>query len=241
VRQAEEVLDVVDQPEADLRIPKIRLSSSSASGLTTQRALHPCPQVRSLLWAIRRASSRIRKVLPVPKSPRAAFRLGSGSLLLRDASGRFSFIHQSVLERLVVRWGVSELLNERAPQQLARREMSALMVDFFAALAGRERIVSWVEGQLAEPSAPAASANALLVAKRLKISLAPARKELAGGDLRGKDFSGQDMSFGNLPGADLSDALLAKVILEGANLIGAQFRGICSERRTNGLKGTRSL
>jgi hypothetical protein len=102
-------------------------------------------------------------------------------LRVAPPSGRFSFIHQSVLERLVVRWGVSELLNERAPQQLARREMSALMVDFFAALAGRERIVSWVEGQLAEPSAPAASANALLVAKRLKISLAPARKELAGG------------------------------------------------------------
>jgi hypothetical protein len=71
----------------------------------------------------------------------AAHQLGSGTLLVRNEEGAFSFIHQSVLEWLVVRHAAQSLEKEPQPPALGERGMSALMADFFAALAGKDAAI----------------------------------------------------------------------------------------------------
>src|SRR6185436_6216036 len=54
----------------------------------------------------------------------AAFTVGSATLLCRDEDGRFSFIHQSVVEWLVANAAADDLRAGRAPALLAGAELS---------------------------------------------------------------------------------------------------------------------
>ena len=65
--------------------------------------------------------------------------IGSGSLLVRDAEGRFSFVHRSVMEWLVAEAAAREVRESGDAAALGADEMSELMADFFVSLAGRER------------------------------------------------------------------------------------------------------
>ncbi|MGH8899813.1 MAG: pentapeptide repeat-containing protein [Egibacteraceae bacterium] len=156
----------------------------------------------------------------------AAHVLGSGTLLVRDEEGSFSFVHSSVMEWLVANHAAACLTSGEAdPEVLGKRELSALMVDFFCGLAGRARARAWATSVLGAPAgAEAAKRNALLVLDRLG-ERAP-RAQLQGQDLRGQTFSSaQDLSGADLRGADLTDARLVGVNLSGANLVHATLVG----------------
>jgi hypothetical protein len=157
-----------------------------------------------------------RKPGSVPLSPEEALhQVGSGSLLVRDAEGRFSFLHQSILEWLVASEAAVKLRQSGDDPVLDCGEMSPLMAEFFIDLLGKEspqsepRAVGWVTTRLdadgVTPGADWSKRNALRVAARLKtaVPVLQARK-LANQDLRGESFVGANLSF-----SDLSHSLLA--------------------------------
>jgi WD40 repeat protein/uncharacterized protein YjbI with pentapeptide repeats len=151
-----------------------------------------------------------------PDSEVAAFQVGSGTLLVRDDEGNFSFLHQSILEWLVAKNAADDIAAGTAPAALAAREISLLMADFFSSLAGWERAIAWARGALRSGDGDTAKKNALLVMERHKENRD--RFALAGQDLRNWDLSGQDLTGEDLSGADLSGADLTSARLVGANL-----------------------
>jgi WD40 repeat protein/uncharacterized protein YjbI with pentapeptide repeats/3',5'-cyclic AMP phosphodiesterase CpdA len=175
----------------------------------------------------------------------AAFQVGSGSLLVRDAEGRFSFLHQSVLEWLVAEAAATDLRDHGTSALPAAAPMSVLMAQFFVDLTGKEHARRWAREVLAGASddagAAAAKKNALLVIERTSLAEAgagPAEtprtidlsrqdlsgQELSGQDLRGHDLSGANLAEAILAGADLSGARLTRAILTGSDLTKASLR-----------------
>ncbi|WP_322763234.1 pentapeptide repeat-containing protein, partial [Frankia sp. Cr2] len=146
--------------------------------------------------------------------------LGSGTALRRDADGRFSFIHQSVMEYLVAADIARRLTTSGdAGDLLAAWAMSELMADFFTDLAGRDEAARWAQDTVDDADAPAVTkANADLVARRLGIGLR------TGAKFADTDFSGQDLSGRDLRGADLRRANLTDARLDRADLHGADLR-----------------
>ena len=160
----------------------------------------------------------------------AAQLVGARTLLVRDAEGLFSFVHQSVLEWLVANRAAEQLkvgAGEReAVDALTTAKISPLMADFFISLAG-DFAEPWAQNVLAEESAgqrEIAKANALLVLERLGKE-AQGSVQLAQGDLRGQDLSGRQLRGANLAGADLTEARLV-----GADLTQANLKGACLVR-----------
>lgn len=143
----------------------------------------------------------------------------SGSLLVRDADARFSFVHRSVMEWLVAQEAAREVVENADSMALDGDEMSPLMADFFSSMAGRAKAVSWARGKLFGPEKGIATKNAALVLQRLGESFE--RVNLAGQDLRGKDFSGAAWRDADLHGTNLEGATLVGTDLSGANLEGA--------------------
>src|SRR6185369_7255563 len=154
----------------------------------------------------------------------AAFQIGSGTLLVRDEEGNFSFIHQSVLEWLVARSAADRVKEEQPPEILAVREASDLMLEFFATLAEKDRAVRWARLVLSGDAFPGAKQNAMRLLKLLEKEVEK-QLDLSGRDLRGRDESGQDYSRGNFEDADLSAARLVGTVLTGARLTGARLIG----------------
>jgi len=146
---------------------------------------------------------------------------GSGSLLVRDDEGRFSFVHRSVMEWLVAKQAADELIQGQDPPALVVDEMSALMADFFAAMAGRERTATWAREKLAFGVEVILRRNAALLLTRMGERFE--RVNFEGHDLRGRDFSGVDWRGANLRGADLRGAMLVGTDLRGASLAGANL------------------
>lgn len=155
--------------------------------------------------------------------------LGSGSLLVRDEEGRFSFVHQSVLEWLVAEYAMRELRETGEARALAQREMSVLMADFFIALAGSSRARDWALAKTSSAEGSVAQRNALRILSRLRreglAEEAPAPERVLSTQLSGNDLRGQDLSNADLRGADLSKAILSGMTLVGADLSGADLRG----------------
>lgn len=163
---------------------------------------------------------------PLTESERAtaAFQVGSGTLLVRDENGNFSFIHQSVLEWLVARDAADSVQHEQPPQALAVREASDLMLEFFATLAGKAKAVEWARNVISGDALPGAKQNAVRLLQLLEEEVRK-QLDLSGRDLRGKDFSGQSFAEGIFAGADLSSARLVGTVLTGANLQKARLLG----------------
>ena len=159
----------------------------------------------------------------VPDAEVAAFQVGSGTLLVRDEEGNFAFLHQSILEWLVAKRVAEEIAAGTDPETLAAREISPLMADFFADLAGRERAVAWARNVLSAPASESTKKNALLVLERQKEKIW-GKLDLAGQNLRGKDYSGHDLSGADLSGADLTDIRLVGTRLTAARLVKATLR-----------------
>ncbi len=178
----------------------------------------------------------------------AAFKIGSATLLCRDEDGRFSFIHQSVVEWLVASAAVDDLREGRPPTLLTGAEMSDLMADFLGSLAGTDRTLAWTREVLAAPPSELAAANANRALQRLgrdatreplpvdEADVINVVADLSGHDLRGRDFSGTshlrgamleraNLSESSLVGANLSNARLAHAELRRANLTKANLAG----------------
>ncbi len=203
----------------------------------TQLALHLWPRSEPTIDVgdLRQEVSRVLKGLvdrnpEVGKDPEprlseqvAAHQVGSGTLLVRDGEGAFSFIHQSVLEWLVARQAAQELRHDAASSRiLGLRVISALMADFLRDLAGPGRLATWVRKTLSSSSHKVAIQNAFLLMGRLEEALREPF-DLTAQDLRGKDFSRQDLSGSDLSRADLSSARLLGTRLEKARLQGTQL------------------
>lgn len=154
----------------------------------------------------------------------AGFQIGSGTLLVRDPQGRFSFIHESVLEWLVARAAADSLRAEPTPDLLGRGKMSPLLADFLIDLAGASRCERWSSQALARNLGNATADNALLMRQRLVAAGLvheddeAAGVDLARQDLRGHDLSGQRLSAARLTGADLTRANLRGAMLRRAQL-----------------------
>ena len=152
--------------------------------------------------------------------------IGSGSLLVRDVEGRFSFVHRSVMEWLVADIAAAELKAKNDATSLGTDEMSELMVDFLISLAGQEKAEAWAGSVLREDTTGHTKGNALKVLARVAVKVQePAQGlNLAGQDLRGQDLSGRDLRRANLKGADLRGASLGRLDLSDANLVGVQLQ-----------------
>lgn len=166
----------------------------------------------------------LSKPLTEKERASAAFQVGSGTLLVRDENGNFSFIHQSVLEWLVARHAAERLREAQTPEALAVREASDLMLEFFATLAGKDKAVEWARLVISGDALPGAKQNAVRLLHLLEEDVKK-QLDLSGRDLRGKDFSGQDMSEGDFSGADLSSARLVGTVLTAARLQNARLLG----------------
>jgi WD40 repeat protein/nucleoside phosphorylase/type II secretory pathway predicted ATPase ExeA len=157
--------------------------------------------------------------------------LGSGSLLVRDEDGRFSFVHQSVMEWLVAEAAARGIRGGGEAAALGQRKMSLLMVDFFIALTGREEAWAWAERKAVSAGDEVAKYNALLIAARLGfMERSPragthelAAKNLEGHDLRSHDLTKAELRQANLRKANLSGVPLVEADLSGATLEGASL------------------
>ncbi|HRI68984.1 MAG TPA: pentapeptide repeat-containing protein [Polyangium sp.] len=183
-------------------------------------------QSRSKLLFVGEIHERIgRALLAVGEPPLEAAELthifGSGSLLVRDELGRFSFVHRSVMEWLVAKQAADELLQNEDPPALLVDEMSVLMADFFTAMAGRERAATWAREKLVHTEDVVLRKNATLLLTRMGERFERANFE--GQDLRGKDFSGVNWRGANLCGADLRGVMLNGADLHGASLARANL------------------
>jgi WD40 repeat protein len=222
-----------------------RLEAVTRVALRLWRSEDPSLDLADLTEEVSRAVATLRRG-PIDAEA-AAFQVGSGTLLVRDEGGSFSFLHPSVLEWLVARRASEELAMGSPAETLSLRDMSPLMADFFVALAGRETSLAWARRALLGDarSAPedrdapnirnvssvpgvrevrdAAKANAFLILRRLGEEMHEP-VDLAGRDLRGKDLSGQELAGADLTGADLSAARLVGTRLTAARLTRARLR-----------------
>jgi WD40 repeat protein len=157
--------------------------------------------------------------------------IGSGSLLVRDAEGQFSFVHRSVMEWLVADAAAREVVEAGDAAALGQDEMSELMADFFISLATPRRAEAWAWETAGRPGEGNAKKNAEKVRKRIEARQALGEDEtevagtvdLEGQDLRGQDWSGVDWQGANLARADLRGSMLREANLRGASLVGARL------------------
>jgi WD40 repeat protein len=158
--------------------------------------------------------------------------MASGSLLVRDAEGRFSFVHRSVMEWLVADAAARELKEKGDAAVLGAGDMSELMADFFISLAEKDQAGVWAQRVSGSAGDGVAKKNAAQVRKRIElVAAAPygARikvvmaLDLREQDLRGQDWSRVDWRGARLDGADLRSATFIDANLGGASLVGAKL------------------
>ncbi len=172
----------------------------------------------------------------------AAHQVGSGTLLVRDAEGAFSFVHQSILEWLVARRAARELEETGESEVLSLRVLSPLMAEFFRDLVGLDGARQWTEAAL-ESDYETVRQNALVVRDRLEaigVRIGTVLR-LAGEELRGKSFSGENLDGSDFTGADLTSAKLVDSSLRGTQLTNAKLLGADLSRadlRDATLRGT---
>lgn len=144
--------------------------SGAPKGLSLEQLRRGAAELALLMWG------RAERTIGIEELPRALIesviggeheldaekvrhQLGSGTLLVRDEEGRFSFVHQSVMEWLVAELAAKQLREGGDSAALGWREMSDLMTDFFIALAAREAARSWAQAKSASGRAISRSAT----------------------------------------------------------------------------------
>ena len=196
----------------------------------------------------------------ISQADEATQTLGSGTLFIRDEQGRFTFVHQSVLEWLVARRVADDFTVEQKSSLLDLGELSELMSDFLLDLA-EEGAQSWSSYVLvSDPDATAlAKNNALILAqrqlKRLEMALVHATSDtraqletrleswsyvagvekaidLSGRGLRGRDLTGVNFHRAKLLGSNLGEANLRNNDFSDADLTGADLHeAVCDEAK----------
>jgi WD40 repeat protein/uncharacterized protein YjbI with pentapeptide repeats len=175
----------------------------------------------------------------------AAHQLGSACLLVRDALGRFSFLHQSVLEWLVARATAEEIQSGKVSSIMSEQAMSPLMAEFLIGLLGKnekgEEIALNCAKEILAADAIAERGkilldNALCILDRLGHTAAHL-VGLSGQDFRGKDFSGQRLRGAVFARSLLSNGLFVGSQLHDADLSGADLTG--ADMRHSDLRGAK--
>ncbi len=162
----------------------------------------------------------------------------SGTLLVRDEEGRFSFLHRSILE-FAAAWvaAVGLRANKEENRLLTATEMTDLMAEFFGDLATPAAAVTWAREVLGGRGSSIEKKNAQRVLDQLSPAVRAShergrvvrvvrRNEI----LRGESFAGHDLREADFSGADLSEAVFTGADLTGANLSGARLVGADFER-----------
>ncbi|MFT5465712.1 MAG: WD40 repeat protein [Verrucomicrobiales bacterium] len=157
-----------------------------------------------------------------------AHQAGSATLLIKDEKDRFAFIHRSVMEWLVANECAQQLPEDSRPAALESEEVSRLMADFFASLAGKPA-GDWADAVLQDPEADEiAKKNALKVEEMVYNRFGHRKqndaRDFSGQDLRGEDFSGQTLLAANFEGAKLESAQFQGAQLVNARFVGADLR-----------------
>ncbi len=163
--------------------------------------------------------------------------LGDGTLFIRDEDGRFSFVHQSVMEWLVARRIAEELTERNVRSLLGFHALSPLMAEFLCAL-NLDGCRWWIERNWfgEAPESDAFDKNTLQLREWLG-SAGLKRVEMPGADLRGQDLTKLDLRGANLRDADLREALLSNCDLSGADLTGANLvKAVCDGAKFVGAK-----
>lgn len=206
-------------------------------GLSVEQLWHGATELALLLWG------RTERTVGMDELPtelweavsargeqleaeKVKHQLGSGSLLVRDEEGRFSFVHQSVMEWLVAQAAARELGEKGETVVLGRRQVSDLMADFFIALARPERARAWAEAKSAAVEDEVGKLNALKVLTRLhqEDERRGRARSKAIKNFEGSDLRDQDLSDADLRGANLKRTNLSGVPMVGADLTGAQLQ-----------------
>ncbi|MEV6298419.1 pentapeptide repeat-containing protein [Actinoplanes sp. NPDC051861] len=154
----------------------------------------------------------------------SAHLLGSSTLLVRSADGRFTFVHHSVREWLIARDIARRLTaGSAASPGLVGKSMLPLMIDFLCDLAGHDFIRGWAERVMADqPAGSGVARNARAILMHLGVPFSN-RLDMRGQRLRGNDFSDQNLVRADLSGADLANAKLMRADLREANLTEANL------------------
>ncbi|AUI68821.1 pentapeptide repeat-containing protein [Beggiatoa leptomitoformis] len=160
----------------------------------------------------------------------AAHHLGSGTLLVRDEQGYYSFIHQSIMEWLIAQ---SVAMGQKAWHScehavLGSREMTFLMADFFITLSGKSQAVQWARETLQQHTE---SQDKTLYKNALKILLQAKETDLQGyqfqnwtTELQRMDFSGCNLSNTDFTNSDLTACQFRGAILHNANFTRAMLK-----------------
>jgi uncharacterized protein YjbI with pentapeptide repeats len=178
----------------------------------------------------------------------ATHECGASTLLRRDAEGRHSFFHQSIMEFLIARVAAREVDATRtAPSTFSAGEISSLTAQFFLDMVGVDAAIQCARtmGALGEQ----ARANSVRLLTLIgddymgsvdfsgedlrAVDLSKFRNRLAGARLNGCNLSGvslrglalrdADLSGTDLRGADLADSDLGGACLRGADLTDAML------------------
>jgi Pentapeptide repeats (9 copies)/NACHT domain/WD domain, G-beta repeat len=163
------------------------------------------------------------------------FQTGSGTLLIRDEEGQFSFVHRSILEYLLADTISTELQSGTSPHTLETGKVSELMARFVVTLAGLERVNAWA---VFNPHNNDITANNVLELRKRLAAISWTKgseavqemvvQDYSGKNLAGQDFTGQDLrqaQFSNatIPNTSFSDADLREAIFDNADLRRANF------------------
>ncbi len=122
----------------------------------------------------------------------------SGTLLVRDDEGRFTFLHRSILE-FAAAWSAALALRLGRVESrlLSGAEMTELMAEFFGDLAEPERAMGWAQATLGGEATALAKKNAQRVLDRLpddvRARLVGFRVVRRNEVIRGESFAGQDL------------------------------------------------
>jgi len=143
------------------------------------------------------------------------------TLLTRDDRGRLRFVHQTVLEWLVVDRLADEMLGRGNTSHLEVGRLNTFMIDLLRQRLDDEALVHWAEAKLAGAQGSAAE-NARAVLQRLDRE-GRVRADHRDKDLRGQDLGGQSLRGAILDRAELTGARLIQRDLTGASLVGAQL------------------
>lgn len=218
----------------------------AAPGLNREQLQEAATAVALLLW---RQDNRTIRFEAVPPDLMAAAemlapqqelgitaqQIGSGTLLVRDGLGNFSFIQDAMLEYLVACEAAKEVKEKGDSSLLGVNSMSDTMVDFFRGLAGSQVAIQWAEQALGASIAAEAKRNAFRVLARLHTArvdphtadavVSRINSKLDGTNLRGMDLSARDLRMADMNCADLTAATLIGADLRGASLVDARLIG----------------
>ncbi|HEY6178110.1 MAG TPA: pentapeptide repeat-containing protein [Kofleriaceae bacterium] len=144
------------------------------------------------------------------------------TLLTRDDRGRIRFIHQTVLEWLVVGRLAMELAGTSPGTHLEVGRLNAFMIDLLRERLGDTVMAEWAEARLASPSTSTAIENARDILKWMNREAA-VQAIHRNQDLRGQDLGGQSLRHAILDGADLTGQRMVGRDLTGASLVATQL------------------